>query len=169
MNPDPSQAKWSDAARHADFTWYVPRSPELRDVWAGGFGFGSDGPSHLDTCALIGEVEVSVAVRPRREVPPAGFELRNLMHDLTFHYLFEQVDEVRLPFSLEFVADDRTLSVDGRAVMFKGVRIDSSSRWIGSADLGDESLQVTVGGAMPDFVLVPSGDVDLPELPRHHR
>lgn len=165
MDQGPSDVSWSDAARAAESAWYAPRSPDLQDLWAGGFGFGPDGPSHLETCALIGGIEVSVNTWSGQERPPGGFELRNLLHGLTFHYLFEEVHDVPLPFSIEFVADNRTISIDGHALVFDGVRISSSTRWIGSARLPGATLQVTVAAAVPDFELVSSNDVYLPELP----
>lgn len=162
--------RWHDAADRAEFTFYEPVAPGRRHRWAGGFGCGRDTetPTALEVLADVDGVKVSVDTRLQdRRLPhqPRDVGLGPMALDLLTSLLLDGTD-LQLPMSINLVADDRTIVVDGQETPFAGVRIEGSPRWLGETDLADVIVRVTLFGDLPALSLVPCRDWhSLPELP----
>lgn len=164
VNTESSRPSWLDAAAGAGFAPYQVSGSDDR-AWAGGFGGGPGFvTTHLEVNSLVDGIEVSVdTIKPdERRTDDLGMTLA--VHDLVGQYLLER-GEMTLPLVVSVVPDDRQLTVDGVAHLFRGARVDGDLRWIGECDLGEVRLRVATR-LMSDLAI--SRVVDpalLPEFP----
>jgi hypothetical protein len=97
----PDRQRWHQAADRAEFTFFEPVGPGRTAVWAGGFGWGSDGPSHLAVLASIDGVEVEVATRASDRRSVEDRRMRLLTNDLLLHYVWDERSALELPMTIE--------------------------------------------------------------------
>ncbi|MCU1368532.1 MAG: hypothetical protein JWN39_4171 [Ilumatobacteraceae bacterium] len=133
-----SRERWHDAAGRASFTPYEPSDSTAR--WAG--GFGSEG-NRLEVIGLVAGVEVSVDTsRPDRPLPD-GLLLRNAVAELLWRYVLGGQGELKLPYTVGVIPDDRAVTVDDADYIAHGMRIDGDARWVGSILVGDLTVRIT--------------------------
>lgn len=128
---------WHDAAAVASFAPYEPIGSSER--WAGGFGSAGD---HLEVVALVDGVEVSVDTSLPARPSPDGVRDRNAISELLWRHTLEGHGELELPYSVRVISDDRTVMVGQTAYTAHGMRVDGSSRWVGSIRLHDVTVRI---------------------------
>ena len=137
--------------------FFEPVGPGRTAVWAGGFGWDRDEPSHLAVLASVDGVEVEVDTTlssPRTN----RYSRNRLMLDLLFNYILGECAEVELPMSIEVVADDRMISVAGHDQLFSGMRTAPSGRWAGEVEHDDVVIRAVTPTHAPAFSIEPCRD-----------
>jgi len=142
--------RWHQAAEHARFRFFEPVGPGRTSVWAGGFGWDRDEPSHLEVLASIDGVEIQVdttlsSPRSHRD------SRKRLVLDLLFNYVLHDGAELVLPMSIEVVADDRVISVAGQDLLFSGMRIATCERWTGEVEHDGVVIRAVTSTYAPAF------------------
>lgn len=160
-HPAPS---WAEAAAQADFPVYTVQAPTPERTAAGGFGFSGDETVSLEVIVNVGEAQVSVESHLLSQAPPPGLRLRILVHDLLSAALPFDEAPLTLPLSFSIDQDDRVISVDGRPVTFRGVRLDKT--WAGTGEVDDRiALRIVERGSANLSAVAVLKDRGLPE---HH-
>src|SRR5688500_18955705 len=121
------RVRWHDLAGRAGFTFFEPVSSRRTHLWAGGFGGGESGPVMLGVHARIAGAEVAVATSLAVEGASSESRTQLLLIDLLFQFVMADDTDLELPVSITAVSDDRTISVAGRDVRFRGVRVQGGS------------------------------------------
>jgi hypothetical protein len=152
---------WNEAAASADFPFYEPVHPSIRGLSAGGFGYDGRTPQSLSIEAEIDGTSVSVDTqalggRSSHSSQPAR------VADLIWHHLVSNPNDVELPLVLIVEPDVRLVRVDGSQKTFAGARVQGSSRWIGTADVGDVRVTITIDGDATLEAIVTSARDSLP-------
>ena len=137
--------------------FFEPVGPGRTSVWAGGFGWDRDEPSHLAVLASVDGVEVEVDTT--LSSPRSNRDSRNrLMLDLLFDYILGECTDLELPMSIEVVADDRMLSVAGQDLRFSGMRIATAGRWAGEVEHDGLVIRAVTLTPAPAFSIEPCRD-----------
>lgn len=150
----PDRHQWHEAADRAGFTFFEPVAPGRTSLWSGGFGWGSDEPTHLGVHALIDGVEVAVDTTLPTPRSNRDSRRRLMVIDLLFNSVFSEDSELALPMSIEVVVDDRMIAVAGRDLLFSGVRVEGSERWSGEVEHDGVVIRITSADA-PAFSIEP--------------
>jgi hypothetical protein len=154
----PARHRWHQAADQAEFTFFEPVGPRRAAVWAGGFGWGREGPTHLAILASIDGVEVEVATRASDRRSTDDQRMRLLTNDLLLHHVWDERSALELPMTIEVIADDRAIPVAGQDRLLSGVRIAGSGRWAGEVSHDSVVIRAVTSTYASAFSIEPCRD-----------
>ena len=119
-------------------------------------------------CEVVAEcdgVEVSVQTRVVDDGWTDGVGQRMMVHEQIWRALFDGIGALSLPMTIVLEPDDRTIVVDGSEVIFAGVRLDGSDRWMGMAKVGEVSVKIVTAASIPSLAIASSSDTSLSQSP----
>jgi len=155
---------WRNAAARAEFAFYRPSEPEPSTIWAGGHGRDRDPgvrrTTHLGVHARIGGCEVSVDTAANEH----RFDRRLLVMNEIDAFVLNDADPIELPWTIQVVAEPRTIEIDGVPFEFDGVRVVGGTRWSGAAAIGEVHVNVTTEDPIVVTAIERCTDLDLPDF-----
>ncbi len=159
---------WSEAVARLDFDVYgvVEPGPDGR---APG-NYGADGSSSMIDIGVRHDLEgsmVDVEALSTRSRIPADHRLRLRIGRLLPTLMESDTGPVAFPLQLtvEVVAFERPVVVDGNSIVFDCVRIDGLKSWGGEANLADgTTISVTAAEEIVGLALAPISKLDLLDL-----